>query len=207
MSRLLKDCPQQHSLPGVLPYDQVESVTLVDAKWTQSVQTPNPVALTEFPGKIWPLLVVFKAADRGMTQEVMICRVKMFCCWWSFKPTVSPVIMMAIHRFVQWTFGFSYVLFVATAARDQSQAKEQRCSAVIQAKVCRGRHNTPICADISSWPTQGQGIVDKNWSIIESLDELRIFTRANQSWLSDAPKAFVISWYEHDSNQTLMMTT
>ena len=35
----------------------------------------------------------------------------------------------------------------------------------------------------------------------------RIFTRANQSWLLDAPKAFVISWYEHDSNQTLMMTT
>ena len=30
MSRLLKDCPQQHSLPGVLPYDQIESVTLVD---------------------------------------------------------------------------------------------------------------------------------------------------------------------------------
>ena len=49
MSRLLKDCPQQHSLPGVLPYAQIESVTLVDAKWTQSVQTPNPVALTEFP--------------------------------------------------------------------------------------------------------------------------------------------------------------
>ena len=89
MSRLLKDCPQQHSLPGVLLYDQIESVTLVDAKWTQSVQTPNPVALTEFPGRIWPLLVVFKAADRGMTQEVMICRVKMFCCWWSFKPTVA----------------------------------------------------------------------------------------------------------------------
>ena len=81
MSRLLKDCPQQHSLPGVLPHDQIESVTLVDAKWTQSVQTLNPVALTEFPGRIWPLLVVFKAADRGMTQEVMICRVKMFCCW------------------------------------------------------------------------------------------------------------------------------
>ena len=35
MSRLLKDCPQQHSLPGVLPFDQIESVTLVDAKWTQ----------------------------------------------------------------------------------------------------------------------------------------------------------------------------
>ena len=52
MSRLLKDCPQQHSLPGVLPYDQIESVTLVDAKLTQSVQTPNPVALTEFPGRI-----------------------------------------------------------------------------------------------------------------------------------------------------------
>ena len=44
--------PQQHSLPGVLPYDQIESVTLVDAKWTQSIQTPNPVALTEFPGRI-----------------------------------------------------------------------------------------------------------------------------------------------------------
>ena len=88
----------------VLPYDQIESVTLVDAKWTQSVQTPNPVALTEFPGRIWPLLVVFKAADRGMTQEVMICRVKMFGCWWAFKPTVSPVITMAIHTFVQWAF-------------------------------------------------------------------------------------------------------
>ena len=119
MSRLLKDCPQQHSLPGVLPYDQIESVTLVDAKWTQSVQTPNPIALTEFSGRNWPLLVVFKATDRGMTQEVMICRVKMFCCWWSFKPKVSPVITMAIHTFVQWTFGFSYELFVATAARDQ----------------------------------------------------------------------------------------
>ena len=52
MSRLLKDCLQQHSTPGVLPYDQIESVTLVDAKWTQSVQTPNPVALKEFPGMI-----------------------------------------------------------------------------------------------------------------------------------------------------------
>ena len=76
MSRLLKGRLQQHSTPGVLPYDQIESVTLVDAKWTQSIQTPNPVALTEFPGRIWPLLVVFKAADRGMAQEVMICRVK-----------------------------------------------------------------------------------------------------------------------------------
>ena len=113
MSRLLKDCLQQHSTPGVVPYDQIESVTLVDAKWTQSVQTPNPVALMEFPGRIWPLLAVFKAADRGMTQEVVICRVKMFCCWWSFKPTVSPVITMAIHTFVQWAFGFSYVLFIA----------------------------------------------------------------------------------------------
>ena len=52
---------------------------------------------------------MFKAADRGMTQEVMICRVKMFCCWRSFKPTVSPVITMAIHTFVQWTFLFSNV--------------------------------------------------------------------------------------------------
>ena len=52
MSRLLKDCPQHDSLPGALPYDQIESVTLVDAKWTQSAQTPNPVALTEFPGRI-----------------------------------------------------------------------------------------------------------------------------------------------------------
>ena len=52
MSRLLKDRLQQHSTPGVLLYDQIESVTLVDAKWTQSVQTPNPVALTEFPGRI-----------------------------------------------------------------------------------------------------------------------------------------------------------
>ena len=31
--------------------------------------------------------------------------------------------------------------------------------------------------------------------------------RTNQSWLSDAPEAFVISWYKQDSNQTLMMTT
>ena len=69
MSRLLKDRLQQqlHSTPGVLPYDQIESVTLVDAKWTQSVQTPNPGALTEFPSRICSLLVVFKAADRGMT--------------------------------------------------------------------------------------------------------------------------------------------
>ena len=52
MSRLLKDRLQQHSTPGVLLYDQIESVTLVDAKWTQSVQTPNPEALTEFPGRI-----------------------------------------------------------------------------------------------------------------------------------------------------------
>ena len=37
MSRLLKDRLQQHSTPGVLLYDQIESVTLVDAKWTQSV--------------------------------------------------------------------------------------------------------------------------------------------------------------------------
>ena len=52
MSRFLKDFLQKHSTPGVLPYDQIESVGLVDAKWTQSVQTPNPVALTEFPGRI-----------------------------------------------------------------------------------------------------------------------------------------------------------
>ena len=52
MSRLLKDRLQQHSTPGVLLYDQIEFVTLVDAKWTQSVQTPNLVALTEFPGRI-----------------------------------------------------------------------------------------------------------------------------------------------------------
>ena len=32
---------------------------------------------------------------------------------------VSPVITMAIHMFVQWAFGFSYILFVATIARDQ----------------------------------------------------------------------------------------
>ena len=46
MSRFLKDRLQQ------LPYDQIESVTLVDAKWTQNVQTSNSVALTEFPGRI-----------------------------------------------------------------------------------------------------------------------------------------------------------
>ena len=52
MSRLLKGRLQQHSTPGVLLYDQIESLTLVDAKWTQGVQTPNPVALAEFPGRI-----------------------------------------------------------------------------------------------------------------------------------------------------------
>ena len=52
MNRLLKDRLQQHSTPSVLLYDQIESVTLVDAKWTQGVQPPNPVALTEFPGRI-----------------------------------------------------------------------------------------------------------------------------------------------------------
>ena len=52
MSRLLKDHLHQHRTPGVLPYDQIESATLVDAKWTQSVQTPNPVALMEIPGRI-----------------------------------------------------------------------------------------------------------------------------------------------------------
>ena len=45
MSRLLEDHLQQHSTSGVLLYDQIGSVTLVDAKWKQSVQTPNPVAL------------------------------------------------------------------------------------------------------------------------------------------------------------------
>ena len=35
MARLLKDRLQQHSTPGILLYDQIESVTLVDAKWTQ----------------------------------------------------------------------------------------------------------------------------------------------------------------------------
>ena len=119
MSRLLEDHLQQHSTPGVLPYDKIESVTLVDAKWTQSVQTPNPVALTEFPGRIWPLLVVLKAADRGMTQEVMLHRVNCSAVWWSFKPRVSPVITMAIHTFVHLAFGFSYKVFVVTAARDQ----------------------------------------------------------------------------------------
>ena len=52
MSRLLEDNLQQDSTPGVLPYGQIESVTLVDARWTQSVLTLNPVALTEFPGRI-----------------------------------------------------------------------------------------------------------------------------------------------------------
>ena len=41
---------------------------------------------------------------------------------------MSPVITMAIHSFVQWTFGFSYVLFVATAARDQIQMYLISCS-------------------------------------------------------------------------------
>ena len=45
MSRLLKDRLQQHSTPRDQPYDQIETVTLVDAQWTQSVQTPNTVAL------------------------------------------------------------------------------------------------------------------------------------------------------------------
>ena len=48
MSMLLKDRLQQHSTPGILPYDQIESVTLVDAKWTLSVETPYPVALREY---------------------------------------------------------------------------------------------------------------------------------------------------------------
>ena len=52
MSRLLEDRLQQNSTPGFLPYDQIESVTLVDGKWTQRVQTPNPVARKEFPGRI-----------------------------------------------------------------------------------------------------------------------------------------------------------
>ena len=80
MSRLLNECLQQHSTPGVLPYDQIESAPLVNAEWTQSVQMPNPVALTEFPGRIWPLIFLFKAAGRGMTQDVMIRKVNMFCC-------------------------------------------------------------------------------------------------------------------------------
>ena len=33
---------------------------------------------------------------------------------------VSPVITIAIHMFVQWAFGFSYILFVATTASDQT---------------------------------------------------------------------------------------
>ena len=60
MSRPLEYHIKQHRTPGVIPYDQIESVTLVDAKWTQTVQTQNPVALTEFPGRIRPLPVVFK---------------------------------------------------------------------------------------------------------------------------------------------------
>ena len=32
MFRLLQDHQRQHSTPGVLPYDQIESVTLVDVK-------------------------------------------------------------------------------------------------------------------------------------------------------------------------------
>ena len=50
-------------------------------------------------------------------------------------------------------------------------------------------------------------IVDKNWSIIESSNELKDIYQNKHSWLSDVPKAFVISWLKHDSNQTLMMTT
>ena len=41
MSRLLKNCPQQHSLPGVLPYDQIESVNLVDAKFASTRVTDS----------------------------------------------------------------------------------------------------------------------------------------------------------------------
>ena len=51
MSRLLEDRLHQHSTPDVPPYDQIESVTLVDVKWTQNGQTPIRVALTEFPGR------------------------------------------------------------------------------------------------------------------------------------------------------------
>ena len=37
------------------------------------------------------------------------------------------------------------------------KAGQQSREMLIQAKVCWGRHNTLICADISSWPTQDQG--------------------------------------------------
>ena len=48
MSRLLEDCQKQYSTPGVLSYDEIESVTFVDAKWTQNVKTPNHVVFMEW---------------------------------------------------------------------------------------------------------------------------------------------------------------
>ena len=50
-------------------------------------------------------------------------------------------------------------------------------------------------------------IVDKNWSIIESSDELKDIYQRKAVMAFRRPKAFEIFWYEHDSNQTLMMTT
>ena len=64
---------KQHSIPGFQPYDYAESNPLVDVKRFESVQTSNSVALTSFAGRIWQVLVVFKASNRGKTHEVMIC--------------------------------------------------------------------------------------------------------------------------------------
>ena len=85
-----------------------------------------------------------------MTQDVITCRVKLFCFWWSFKPTVSPVITMAIHMFVQWAFGFSYILFVATAARDQIDNILCLCSASVlqcpQKMTSQYQHGLSFCS-------------------------------------------------------------
>ena len=65
MSRLLNERLQQHNTPGVLPYDQIQSVPLVDAKCTQSVQTVNPVALTQFLGRISRVQGIRQRHDSG----------------------------------------------------------------------------------------------------------------------------------------------
>ena len=42
---------------------------------------------------------------------------------------------------------------------------------------------------------------------LHSLHYYFIINRTHRKWLTDAQKAYVTSWYEHDSNQTLVMLT
>ena len=64
MSRLLKDCPQQHSLPGVLPYDQIED--LKDCPQQHSL--PGVLPYDQIEDSIWSY-----GRTPGMVEHLVSC--------------------------------------------------------------------------------------------------------------------------------------